>query len=134
MAGALVGILINTCGFYGISKLLPGFKVKDEKTALMISVVFSLLGLVAAVLIAPLALVMAVILAFFAFIPVLGPIIAGAAALVTTFVLYFLISTILLIVIDKFLEDFQMDSYSTALIASVLLAAINVGTRILLHL
>ena len=41
--GALVTVGVNTLAFYLISKLVPGFKIKDEKTALIMALAFSFL-------------------------------------------------------------------------------------------
>jgi uncharacterized membrane protein YvlD (DUF360 family) len=64
-----------------------------------------------------------------AFIPVIGPILAGAGLLVTIFLLTFIITAVVLIIIDKFMDDFEMTSPTVALIASFLLAVINVVIR-----
>ncbi len=68
MIGTLIAILINTGAFYGISKVLPGFHVKDERTALLLSLAFSILGFFAGILIAPVMGIVVLILLFFAFI------------------------------------------------------------------
>lgn len=132
MIGTIISVLVNALAFFGISKFLPGFTIKDEKTAVIISVAYSILGLVAGFLVSPLVAIMVVILAFFAFIPVIGPFIASAGILATVFLVFFLLSVVLLVAIDKFMDDFKMESISTAVIASLLLAVLNVGIRGLL--
>ena len=132
MIGTIISVFINALAFFGISKFLPGFTIKDEKTAVIVSVVYSVLGVVAGLIVSPLVAIVVVVLAFFAFIPLIGPLIAGAGIFATVFLVFFAMSVVLLVAIDKCMEDFKMDSISTALIASLLLAGINVGIRGLL--
>jgi hypothetical protein len=77
----------------------------------------------------PVAALVGVVLTMLAFIPVIGPILAGAGLLVTIFLLTFIITAVVLIIIDKFMDDFEMTSPTVALIASFLLAVINVVIR-----
>jgi uncharacterized membrane protein YvlD (DUF360 family) len=130
--GTLISLVINAFAFMGISKLLPGFRVKNERTAIIIALVYSLLGIVAALIASPLVVLVTVVLAFFAFIPVIGPLVAASGIFVTLFLVSFVISAILLVIIDKMMDDFEMDSMATGLIASVLLAIINVVVRAVL--
>ena len=132
MIGTIISVVINAFAFYLISKMLPGFKIKNEQTALTIAAGYSILGLIAGVLISPLMVIVMVVLALFAFIPIVGPLIAGAGFLGTVFLLFFGISIILLIALDKLSDNFEMDSTLTAAMAAFLLAVINVGIRALL--
>jgi uncharacterized membrane protein YvlD (DUF360 family) len=134
MFSALLSLLINTAAFYGISRILPGFRIKDEKTAAIVAVAYSILGYIASLLAMPLLLIGTLFLTLLAFIPIIGPLLAGAGFFVTVFLLTFGLSVILLMVIDKVLDDFEMDSTATAIIASFLLAAINVGAQLVLPL
>ncbi len=127
--GTLVTIGVNSLAFFIISKILPGFRIKDEKTAVMVALAFSFLMFVGGLLVLPLMTVMGVFLALIAVIPFIGPLIASSGMLVTVFVVSFTLSTIMLIVVDKMLEDFEMSSVSVALIASFLFAILNVAIR-----
>ena len=130
--GALVTLGVNTLAFFIISAILPGFKVKSNMTSFLIAVAYSILVAIANILILPITAITAAILFVIAFIPIIGPMIAGAGALVTVFVLTFCITAILLIIIDKFMVDFEMTSLPVAFIAAFLLAVINVVIRGLL--
>ncbi len=132
MIGTLLAILINTAVFYGISKILPGFRIKDEKTAAIVAVAYSILGFLAGMLATPFIIIGTIFLSLLAFIPVIGPLLAGAGIFVTIFLLTFGLSVILLIAIDKFLDDFEMDSTGTAVIAALLLAGLNTLIRVVL--
>lgn len=124
--GALVTVGVNTLAFMLISKILPGFNVKSDKTNFFIAVAYSFLMFVAGFLVLPLTFITAAVLALIAFIPFIGPLLAGAGALVTMFILVFGITAILLIIIDKALDDFEMTSPTVAFIAAFLLAVLNV--------
>ena len=130
--GTLVTVGVNTLAFYIIAKILPGFRIKSEKTALVIAVAYSFLMVVASLLATPFMVIAGLILAVIAFIPVIGPLMAGTGALISIFLLTFGLTAALLIAIDKGLEDFEMDSTPVALIASFLLAVLSVVVRWLL--
>lgn len=127
--GILMMVLFNAVAFYFIAKVLPGFRIKDEKTALIISGSYSFLMILGGLLVLPLVAIVTIGLSIIAIIPLIGPLLAGSGLLVTTFLVVFGLSAIMLIVIDKMLEDFEMDSLPTALIASFLLAVGNVFLR-----
>ena len=132
--GMLISLVINTFAFIGISKMLPGFHVKNERTAIIIALVYSLLGTVSVLIAGPLVVVTTIALAVVAFIPVIGPLLAASGFVLTLFSVSFVISAILLIIIDKVMDDFKMESITTALIAAFLLAVINVVVRTVLPL
>ncbi len=127
--GALVTVGVNTLAFYVISKLVPGFKIKDEKTALIMALAFSFLMFVGTLLVAPFLIIVTVLLSIISVIPIIGPLLAGSGILVTTFLVSFSLTAIMLIAIDKMLEDFEMSSKQVALVASFLLAVLNVIIR-----
>lgn len=127
--GALVTVGVNTLAFYVISKLVPGFKIKDEKTALIMALAFSFLMFVGTLLVAPFLIIVTVLLSIISVIPLIGPLLAGSGILVTTFLVSFSLTAIMLIAIDKMLEDFEMSSKQVALVASFLLAVLNVIIR-----
>ncbi len=129
LMGALVTVGVNTLAFYLISKLVPGFKVKDEKTALIMALAFSVLMFAGALLVAPVMIVVAILLSIVAVIPIIGPLLAGSGFLVTTFIVSFSLTAIMLIAIDKLMDDFEMSSISVAMISSFLLALLNVIIR-----
>ncbi len=127
--GALVTVGVNTLAFYLISKLVPGFKIKDEKTALIMALAFSFLMFIGTLLVAPFLIIVTILLSVISIVPVIGPLLAGSGILVTTFLVSFTLTAIMLIAIDKMLEDFEMSSKHVALVASFLLAVLNVVIR-----
>ncbi|HNS08924.1 MAG TPA: phage holin family protein [Candidatus Ozemobacteraceae bacterium] len=127
--GALVTVGVNTLAFYLISKLVPGFKIKDEKTALIMALAFSFLMFVGTLLVAPFLIIVTILLSIISVVPIIGPLLAGSGILVTTFLVSFALTAVMLIAIDKMLEDFEMSSKHVALVASFLLAVLNVVIR-----
>jgi len=127
--GALVTVGVNTLAFYLISKLVPGFKIKDEKTALIMALAFSFLMFVGTLLVAPFLIIVTILLSIISVVPIIGPLLAGSGILVTTFLVSFALTAVMLIAIDKMLEDFEMSSKHVALVASFLLAVLNVVVR-----
>ncbi len=127
--GALVTVGVNTLAFYLISKLVPGFKIKDEKTALIMALAFSFLMFVGTLLVAPFLIIVTILLSIISVVPIIGPLLAGSGILVTTFLVSFSLTAVMLIAIDKMLEDFEMSSKHVALVASFLLAVLNVVVR-----
>lgn len=127
--GTLVTVGVNTLAFYLIAKLVPGFKIKDEKTALIMALAFSFLMFVGTLLVAPFLIIVTILLSVISIVPIIGPLLAGSGILVTTFLVSFGLTAIMLIAIDKMLEDFEMSSKQVALVASFLLAVLNVVIR-----
>lgn len=127
--GALVTVGVNTLAFYLISKLVPGFKIKDEKTALIMALAFSFLMFIGTLLVAPFLIIVTILLSIISVVPIIGPLLAGSGILVTTFLVSFALTAVMLIAIDKMLEDFEMSSKHVALVASFLLAVLNVVVR-----
>ncbi|MDD3147299.1 MAG: phage holin family protein [Candidatus Riflebacteria bacterium] len=126
---ALVTVGVNTLAFYVISRLVPGFKIKNEKTALIMALAFSVLMFIGTLLVAPALIIITILLSIISIIPIIGPLLAGSGILVTTFVVSFSLTAIMLIAIDKLMEDFEMSSVSVALVSSFLLAVLNVIIR-----
>lgn len=127
--GALITVGVNTLAFLIISKVVPGFEVRNNKTNFFIAVAYSILLTVAGILVLPLTFITAAILWVVALIPLIGPVLAGAGALVTMFILAFGITAILLMIIDKAMDDFAMRSPAVAFVAAFLMAILNVAIR-----
>lgn len=130
MGSIVVMIAVNAISFFIISRILSGFEIKDGKTALIVSVIYSIFAYITSLLVLPLVAIVSMGLALIAFIPLIGKFIAGAGLFITTFLVSFIMSAILLIIVDKMIDDFKMSSTSTALAASLLLALLNVGIRV----
>ena len=109
----IMSILIPSLVFMIISLLLPGFKVTGSKlNYVWLTIGYAILMAVSKFfLVKPLVTVLG-------FIPLLGSLTAGIAGFLATFIL----SMIMLKVLDAFMTSFKMEGSFTALKASSLLA------------
>lgn len=129
MVSILGSLIINTIAFLMISKFLPGFKVRTDGTAAVIAVVYGIVMALCTRLLAGVMLSGVVFLV--AVFPPLG-VLAGMLTLMALPAMIFVLSVVALIATDHFIEDFEMDSKGTALIAAFLLAVINGVARMLI--
>ena len=96
--------LLYALSFMIVSKLLPGFHVRDFGSALVVAAVYGVLHVL-----------LFRVLVFLAFIPVF-----------LTFGLFiFVINAFLLFLTDALLEQFEIDGFLTALGGAVLLTILN---------
>ena len=104
MLPLLVQWLLSAVSLTILSKLLPGFRIKNFGTAIVVAAVYGILHLL-----------LFRILAIITFIPRL-----------LTFGLFDLvINAFLLFLTDKILEDFKIDTLFTTFIAAILLTILN---------
>ncbi len=133
MFALLVGLLINTGLFYAFSKIIPGFEVKDEVAAAKVAVIYGvLLAITMAVLSVPVSIVTVMLVGILVAIPFIGPMLAMVASLpllLAWFALGFAVSTVMIKMTDQVLDDFKVDSWKTAAVASLALAASRVVIR-----
>ena len=115
MIRLLIGWLLLAAAFLGLSKLLPGFRIRSFGVALVVSAVYSLLH---------------VVLHFILF-RVLW-ILTIPFVIVTLGLIYFAVNAAILWLTDQFVEDFEIDSAATLLIAAVLLTIVNGIIRFIL--
>lgn len=111
----ILHIILSAISFFLVSKVLPGFRIKSFGTAVICAVVMAILGYVMAIVLMPMFFVMIIPAALFG---VFGVIAATLLALVV-------IQTGALILTDKLIEDFEIDSWTTALVASFLMAIVQ---------
>ena len=96
--------ILYALSFMIVSKLLPGFHVRDFGSALVVAAVYGVLHIL-----------LFRVLVFLAFIPVF-----------LTFGLFiFVINAFLLFLTDALLEQFEIDSIPTTLVGAVLLTILN---------
>ena len=137
LVSSIVTIFFNAVVFYGLSHVLPGFEIKKESTALSVAFFYSLLMLVATLIAIPLIFIGGIFLAILAFIPLIGPLIAGVTGitmLLALLVSCFCVSMVSLMLIDKLMDSFKMKYTGTVIIASVVMAFANLGAKLLLPL
>jgi putative membrane protein len=113
----LIGWLLSAAAFLAVSKLLPGFRIRSFGTALVVSAVYSILHIV-------LHFILFEVLWILTIIPVI----------LTLGIIFFVVNAVILWFTDRIVEDFDIDSTATLLIAAVLLTIVNWIIRFVLFI
>src|SRR5262245_135251 len=113
----LIGWLLSAAAFLAVSKLLPGFRIRSFGTALVVSAVYSILYIV-------LHVILFKVLWILTIIPVI----------LTLGIIFFVVNAVILWFTDKIVEDFDIDSTATLIMAAVLLTIVNWIIRFVLFL
>jgi len=113
----LIAWLLSAAAFLGVSKFLPGFRIGSFGTALVVSAVYSILY---------------VVLHFILF-KVLW-ILTIPFVILTLGIIFFVVNAVILWLTNKLVEDFDIDSTATLLMAAVLLTIVNWIIRVVLFL
>jgi putative membrane protein len=111
----LIAWLLSAAAFLGVSKLLPGFRIGSFGTALVVAAVYSVLYVV-------LHFILFRALWVLTIIPVV----------LTLGIIYFVVNAVILWLTNKLVEDFDIDSTATLLMAAVLLTIANWVIRFVL--
>ena len=113
----LIAWLLSAAAFLGVSKILPGFRIRSFGTALVVSAVYSILYIV-------LHFILFDVLWILTIIPVI----------LTLGIIFFVVNAVILWLTDRIVEDFNIDSAATLVIAAVLLTIVNWIIRFVLFL
>jgi putative membrane protein len=104
----LIAWLLSAAAFLAVSKLLPGFRIGSFGTALVVAAVYSILHIV-------LHFILFQVLWILTIIPVI----------LTLGVIFFVVNAMILWLTNKLVEDFDINSTATLLMAAVLLTIVN---------
>jgi putative membrane protein len=113
----LIAWLLSAAAFLGVSKLLPGFRIGSFGTALVVSAVYSILY---------------VVLHFILF-NVLW-ILTIPFVILSLGIIFFVVNAVILWLTDRLVEDFNIDSAATLIVAAVLLTIVNWIIRLVLFI
>jgi putative membrane protein len=113
----LIGWLLSAAAFLAVSKLMPGFRIGSFGTALVVSAVYSILHIV-------LHFILFEVLWILTIIPVI----------LTLGIIFFVVNAVILWLTNKLIEDFDIDSTATLLMAAVLLTIVNWIIRFVLFI
>ncbi len=134
----IFSLIFTIISFTVITMFLPGFKVKDNNTIFIVAIVYSVIHWGISLVTLPIFVIAATFfIGLLALIPVIGPILAAIAALPTIlagFLLGFFVSIIVLIITDKLMDDFEMESFWTAILAAIALGGINLVFSIIKYI
>ena len=113
----LIAWLLSAAAFLGISKLLPGFRIGSYSTALVVAAVYSLLHIVLHFILFKIFWILTIPL-----------------VILTLGIIFFVVNAVILWLTNKLIEDFDIDSTATLLIAAVLLTVANWIIRVVLFI
>lgn len=115
----IVSILVSAVSFYIVSRLVDGWKVKDFATAIIVALVYGLLGVLA---------FMPKLLAFICALPlfILFPkFVVGAA-------IHFAFTLALLYITDKLVPGFTIKDLPSAIVGAIVLNVVSAFLRFFL--
>jgi putative membrane protein len=113
----LIGWLLSAAAFLLVSKVLPGFRIRNYGIALVVSAVYGVLHLI-------LHFILFDVLWILTIIPVV----------LTLGLIYFAVNAVILWLTDRLIKDFQIDTTATLIIAALLLTVINAVIRFVLFI
>ena len=103
----IIQLLVSAVVFFILSKILPGFTIKDAKTAVIVALLYGVLMVLSTLLVSPLSFLTDMCAKLVSWIPIISSI-ANAGAVVVKFLLNFIIGAIMLCITDKFVKGFEM--------------------------
>lgn len=117
----IIHVLVTAVAFLAVSRIVPGFKIKDFTTAVIVSFVYGLLSGLAAVALLVLGLITlpAWIMAL-PLIAVLAPILHPIMLVVS-----FLMTWGLIVLTDWLIEGFHIDDQATAAVGALVFSIVN---------
>ena len=104
----LIAWLLSAAAFLGVSKLLPGFRIGSFGTALVVAAVYSVLYIVLHFILFQILWILTIPL-----------------VILTLGIIFFVVNAMILWLTNKLVEDFDIDSTATLLMAAVLLTIAN---------
>ena len=123
--GYIVQLLVSALVMFILSKVLPGFEIKDFKTSILVALIFGICMLFGILLVKPLEFLASILAAIVSYIPFIGAKLAGFGLALVQFLINFIIGSIMLCITDKFLDGFKMRSFAVGIVASFLIALIG---------
>lgn len=120
----IIQLLVSALVFVVLSKILPGFQIKNFGTAVLVALIYGILMVLSSLLITPLSFISNLCVKLVSWIPIIGSI-AGIGAIVFRFILNFVVGSIMLGVTDTFLKGFKMRSFAVGVVASFLISVIS---------
>ena len=122
--GLIVQLLVSSLVMFFLSKVLPGFEIKNFKTSILVALIFGILMVASGLLVTPLSWLATSIAKLVSGIPILGTI-TNIGARIVLFLINFIVGSIMLCITDKFLTDFKMRSFAVGIVAAFLISLIN---------
>ncbi|MBR4330797.1 MAG: phage holin family protein, partial [Candidatus Riflebacteria bacterium] len=112
--GLVLQLLVSSIVMLILSKLIPGFEIKDFKTSVLVALIFGILMVFSGLLVSPLSWLATSIASLVSGIPLIGTI-AGIGSKILLFLINFIVGSIMLCITDKFLTGFKMRSFAVGI-------------------
>lgn len=122
--GLIIQLLVSALVFVVLSKILPGFSIKDFKTALIVALIYGVLMVLSSLLVTPLSFLTDLCVKLVSWIPIINSV-ANIGAIVVKFLLNFIIGSIMLCITDKFIKGFEMRSFAVGIVAALIISVIG---------
>ncbi len=122
--GLIIQLLVSALVFVVLSKVLPGFNIKDFKTALIVALIYGVLMVLSSLLVTPLSFLTDLCVKLVSWIPIISSV-ANIGAIVVKFLLNFIIGSIMLCITDKFIKGFEMRSFAVGIVAALIISVIG---------
>lgn len=100
----IMGLIVNTLAILAVSYVIPGFSVSDLQTAIVAGIIIGVVN---------------------TFIKPVIQLIALPLSIMTLGIFAFVINVVLLMLVAQIVPGFDIDSFLTAAIASILLALVS---------
>lgn len=120
----IIQLLVSAVVFFILSKILPGFTIKDAKTAVIVALLYGVLMVLSTLLVSPLSFLTDMCAKLVSWIPIISSI-ANAGAVVVKFLLNFIIGAIMLCITDKFVKGFEMRSFAVGIVAALIISIVG---------
>ena len=122
--GLIIQLLVSSLVMLLLSKTLPGFEIKNFKTAVIVALLYGVLMLFSSCLAVPLAALWNGLDWLVSWIPIIGKL-ANLGMVIISFLLQFIVGSIMLCFVDVLIKDFKMRSIPVGIVAALIISVIN---------
>ena len=117
-------LLVSSLIFLVLSKIIKGFEIKDFKTAVIVAIIYGVLMMFAGALVSPLKFIGEALVGLVSWIPVIGKL-ADLSMVIVSFLLKFIIGSIMLCFTDVIIKGFKMRSFALGIFVAFIISVIN---------
>ena len=120
----VIQLLVSSIILLVLSKILPGFEIKDFKTAVIVAIIYGVLMVFSGLLAKPLLFIGDALVGLVSWIPVIGKL-ANLSMIIVTFLIKFIVGSIMLCFTDVIIKGFKMRSIPVGIVAAFLISLAN---------
>lgn len=123
--GLVLQLLVSSLVMLALSKIIPGFEIKDFKTAILVALIFGICMIFGILLTKPFSFLASILASIVSYIPFIGESIAKLGLKLVEFLLKFIIGSIMLCITDKFISGFKMRSFAVGIVAAFIISLVG---------